>query len=104
MKAARSAQAHSRDGSLCMVGNGGYFDGDGFLYLTVFPGSLKYAKRVGLLNHNVPCVPVGQGLIASLRTCKSPIAALPTVRLCASQSGWKEGVAIRRQDFCSGWR
>jgi hypothetical protein len=87
-----------------MVGDVGSFDGDGYLYLTVFPGSLKYAKGVGLLNHNVPCVPVGQGLIASSRTCKSPITTLPTVRLCESQSGWKEGVAIRRQDFCSGWR
>ena len=47
MKAARSAQAHSRDGSLCMVGDVGYFDRDGYLYLTVFPGSLKYAKAWG---------------------------------------------------------
>jgi hypothetical protein len=35
------------DGSLCTVGDVGYFDEDGYLYLTVFAGSLKYAKRVG---------------------------------------------------------
>ena len=86
MKAARSAQAHSRNDSLCTVGDVGYFDEDGYLYLTVFAGSLKYAKRVGLLNHNVPGVPVGQGLIASSRTCRSPITTLPTVPLYASQS------------------
>src|SRR3989442_15514500 len=52
----------------------------------VLAGSLKYSNGEAVLNHTVPGVPTGEGVMLSSRICRSPSRTRPTVPRWASHS------------------